>query len=110
MAVRYGLSSNSERVLRFANQIATTAHGRFSIIHAVQGGDPDLPIQLDLADQFHAVERQEASRRIADLQRIVGSDAPVRIAVGPIKEALLEAARRSDASTSPNPPRNPQNT
>ena len=27
----------------------------------------------------------------------VGSEAPVRVAVGPVKEALLEAARLSDA-------------
>lgn len=42
-------------------------------------------------------ERQEAKRRIADLQQIVGTDAPVCIALGSVKEALLEAALASDA-------------
>lgn len=92
-----GLSSNSERVLRFASQVAAQAHGKLSIIHAVQAGDTDLPIQLDLREEIHSAERQEANRRIGDLQQIIGVDAPVRIAVGQVKEALLEAAREADA-------------
>jgi nucleotide-binding universal stress UspA family protein len=92
-----GLSSNSERVLRFASQVAAQAHGKLSIIHAVQARDTDLPIQLDLREEIHSAERQEANRRIADLQQIIGVDAPVRIAVGQVKEALLEAAREADA-------------
>jgi nucleotide-binding universal stress UspA family protein len=92
-----GLSSNSERVLRFASRGAAEARAKLSIIHAVQGGDPDLPIQLDLREQVHAATRQEASRRIAELQRIAGTDTPVRIAVGSVKEALLETTRQSDA-------------
>jgi nucleotide-binding universal stress UspA family protein len=92
-----GLSSNSERVLRFASQVAAQAHGKLSIIHAVQAGDPDLPIQLDLREEIRSAERQEANRRIADLQQKIGLAAPVRIAVGQVKEALLEAAREADA-------------
>jgi nucleotide-binding universal stress UspA family protein len=92
-----GLSSNSQRVLRFASQAAAQAHAKLSIIHAVQSGDPDLSIQLDLREEVHSAERQEARRRIADLQQMVGTDAPIRIAVGSVKEALLEAALESDA-------------
>src|SRR5277367_6266997 len=92
-----GLSSNSGKVLRFASQAAREANAKLSIIHAVQGGGPDLPIQLDLREQVRSVEREEASRRIAELQQIVGTDAAVRIAFGSVKEALLEAARQSDA-------------
>jgi nucleotide-binding universal stress UspA family protein len=88
---------NSERVLRFASQAAAEVHSRLSILHAVQAVDAEAPIELDLEGQLHSAERQEASRRIAELQRIVGSDATVRVAVGSVKEALLEAARRSDA-------------
>jgi nucleotide-binding universal stress UspA family protein len=92
-----GLSSNSERVLRFASQVAAQTRGKLSIIHAVQAGDTNLPIQLDLREEIHSAERQEANRRIADLQQMIGVDAPVRIAVGQVKEALLEAAREADA-------------
>ena len=92
-----GLSSNSERVLRFASQVAAQAHGKLSIIHAVQAGETDLPIQLDLREEIRSAERQEANRRIADLQQKIGLDAPVRIAVGQVKEALLEAAREANA-------------
>jgi len=92
-----GLSSNSEKVLRYASQATAQARGKLSIIHAVQAGDTKLPIELDLEEHAESVARQEASRRIADLQRIVGTEAPVRIAVGSVKEALLEAALESDA-------------
>jgi hypothetical protein len=40
---------------------------------------------------------RQARERIAELQRKIGSRAPVRIAIGPIKQALLEAAGRFDA-------------
>jgi nucleotide-binding universal stress UspA family protein len=92
-----GLSSNSERVLRFAKEASAAVHAHLTILHAVQSADRGLPIQLDLEDQIQSAERDQASRRIAELQRAVGLNAPVRIAIGPIKEALLEAARRSRA-------------
>ena len=92
-----GLSSNSERVLRFASQAAAQARSKLSIIHAVQGGDPDLPIQLDLREQVLSGARLEARRRIAELQKMVGTDVSVRVAVGSVKEALLEAALEADA-------------
>ena len=92
-----GLSSNSERVLRFASRGAAEARAKLSIIHAVQTGDTDLPVQLDLREEVHSAERREARRRIAELQQTVGTDAPVRVAVGSVKEALLDAALKSDA-------------
>jgi nucleotide-binding universal stress UspA family protein len=92
-----GLSSNSERVLRFASQAAAQAHSKLSIIHAVQGGDPDLPIQLDLREEVLSGAGLEARRRIAELQQMVGTDVPVRVAAGSVKKALLEAALGSDA-------------
>ena len=92
-----GLSSNSERVLRFAGSVASEARGKLSIIHAVQGVDPESPLQLDLRERVDAVEREAASRRIAGLQQRVGTDAPVRIEVGSVKQALLQAALQSDA-------------
>jgi nucleotide-binding universal stress UspA family protein len=92
-----GLSSNSERVLRFASQAAAQAHSKLSIIHAVQGGDPDLPIQLDLRKEVLSGAGLEARRRIAELQQTVSTDVPVRVAVDSVKKALLEAALESDA-------------
>jgi nucleotide-binding universal stress UspA family protein len=92
-----GLSSNSERVLRYASQVAAEARSKLSIIHAIQTGDTDLRAQLDLREETHSAERQEARRRIAELQQRVGTDVPVRVAVGPLKEALIDAALESDA-------------
>jgi nucleotide-binding universal stress UspA family protein len=92
-----GLSSNSERVLRFASQAAAQARSKLAIIHAVQSGDPDLPIQLDLREEVLSGARLEARRHIAELQQMVGTDVPVRVAVGSVKKALLEAAPEADA-------------
>jgi nucleotide-binding universal stress UspA family protein len=92
-----GLEEDSERVLRYAHQVAKQAQANLIIIHALQTADSNLPIQMDLDEPIQSEERQQVRQRIADLQRRVGSEAPVRIAVGPIKGALLEAIRQFDA-------------
>jgi nucleotide-binding universal stress UspA family protein len=92
-----GLDADSERVLRFAHQSTSEMHGKLSIIHAIQAAGPDLPVQLDLEERLHSEEREQARLRIAELQKKVGSDAPVQVAIGSVKGALLEAARRIDA-------------
>ena len=92
-----GLGEDSERVLRFAHQMTAEAGAHLRIIHAIQAADPVSSIQLDLEEQIQSEEREQARMRIDDLQRKVGSQAQVRIAVGPVKDALLEAARQSDA-------------
>jgi nucleotide-binding universal stress UspA family protein len=89
------LGADSERVLRFVMQAAAQAHGRVSIIHALPGENQNEPIQLNVAEQTHRV--QEALRRSAELQRVIGMQAAVRIAIGPVKEALVQAAAGSDA-------------
>jgi nucleotide-binding universal stress UspA family protein len=92
-----GLGENSERVLSYARQMALQAHVQLRIIHAIQTAGPDLPIQLDLAERVQSLERQRARERIDDLLREVGVEAEVHIVVGPVKEALIEAARQYDA-------------
>ncbi len=92
-----GLSADSARVLRFAREATAIAHARLTILHAVQSADKSLPVQLDLEEQLQSTERRAAAERIAELERKIGLEAPVRIAVGSIKDALLQAARQSDA-------------
>lgn len=92
-----GLGETSERVLRYASRAAAEVDGKLTIIHAIQAGDPHSPAQLDLEERVSSAERQEALRRIADLQRKVGSQASVRIVVGSVKEALLGALQGMDA-------------
>lgn len=92
-----GLSSNSERILRFASQAAARAQAKLTIIHAVQAGGPDQPVDLDLEERVYSAEREEARQRIAELQQKIGAQASVRVAIGSVKEALIEAARQSDA-------------
>lgn len=91
------LSPDSERVLRFAHDSAVQGRAKLHIIHAIQGGDPNLRHQFGLAEQLYSAEAEQARQRIAQLQHEVGSDAPVRVVVGSVKDALLEAAQLSDA-------------
>ena len=92
-----GLGEDSERVLRYAHSASLEAGANLRIVHAIQTTDQGLPIQLDIEEKLESEERQQARRRIDGSQEKVGSRAPVWIAVGPIKEALLEAVRQSDA-------------
>jgi len=91
------LTGDSERVLRMAHQFSAEAGAHLRILHAIQSADPGLPVQLDLEEHIQSAERRQAREQIEALKRKVGSNAPARIAVGPLKEALLEAIRRSDA-------------
>lgn len=91
------LSPDSERVLRFATQVAAQARGKLHLIHAIQSGGPGVHSQLHLVEQVRSAEIDVARRRISDLQKKVGSDAPVQIVVGSVKQALLDAARRYEA-------------
>lgn len=90
-----GEDKESERVLRFAHQVAIDAHTNLQLIHAIQTAERDLP--LDLEEQVQSQERKRAAQRIADLQTAVGSQAPLRIVAGAIKDSLLEAVRGFDA-------------
>jgi nucleotide-binding universal stress UspA family protein len=92
-----GMDEDSERVLRFAHQVTVQTHGNLHIIHAIQAPDRELLIRLDLNETVVSEERKQAEQRIEDLQRRVGTRASVRIVVGPVREAILEAARGFDA-------------
>ena len=92
-----GLSANAERTLRFASQGAAEVNSRLSIIYAIQGGDPDLAVHLDLREQLHRAEQQRAIERIAEIQLAAGTNVPVRITTGSVKEALVSAAGEADA-------------
>jgi nucleotide-binding universal stress UspA family protein len=72
------LSPDSERVLRLACGAAAQVRAKLSVIHAIQDGVPALG----------------ARRRLGELQKIVGCEATVRIASGPVKDALLDEAQR----------------
>jgi nucleotide-binding universal stress UspA family protein len=91
------LSSHAERMLRFASQGAAEVNSRMAIIYAIQGGDPELSVQLDLQQQLHSAEQQKATERITEIQRTAGTNVPIRIAIGSVKKALLSAASESDA-------------
>jgi nucleotide-binding universal stress UspA family protein len=77
--------------------LSAEAHANLRIIHAVQAANSLVSRSLALEEWTQSEERQQAHERIDALQRRVGSRAPIQIAVGQIKQALVEAARQSDA-------------
>jgi nucleotide-binding universal stress UspA family protein len=89
-----GLQADSERVLRVASQLAKTVHANLTLLHAIPSSEPGLEVQLDLEERVQSAERKAACHRIEELQRKTGSGARATIAVGPIKAALTEAARK----------------
>jgi nucleotide-binding universal stress UspA family protein len=90
-----GLGENSERILSYAHRMAVQAGGHLRIIHAIQAADRAAPLQLE--ERIESEEQGRVHERIEELQLQVGSRAVVQVAVGPVKEALLEAAREVDA-------------
>ena len=89
-----GLDSDSQRVLRYADQVAQSVHANLTLIHVIPASGPDVPIELDLEERLQSAKREEASRRIAALQTAAGSRAKATVAIGPIRDMLTEAARR----------------
>jgi len=80
-----GLTSDSERVLHFASRAAATVGAKLSIIHVVDAHHPD------------EADEKSAQRRIERLIQKVGWEGEFKIAGGPRKQALLEAARTCGA-------------
>jgi nucleotide-binding universal stress UspA family protein len=92
-----GLGADSGRVLRCASALAETVRANLTIIHAIPAAERGLPVQLDLEERVESVEKRAARKRIEELQRTLGSHARVLIVVGPVKDALAQAACRLHA-------------
>jgi nucleotide-binding universal stress UspA family protein len=89
-----GLDADSERILRYASQAAQAVHANITLVHVIPASEPGRLGQLDLGERELSEKKDLATRRIGELQSAVGSHAAVSIAIGPIKDALTEAARR----------------
>src|SRR5205085_10598787 len=92
-----GLNADSERALRYASQAAHNVHANLTLVHVIPGSGPDLPMQLELEERLQSEKREAASRRIEELQSVVGLHARVSIAIGPTKDMRVEEARRLQA-------------
>ena len=88
-----GLDSDSQRVLRYASQVAESVHANLTLVHVIPTSPPELRVGLDLEDRLQLAKR-EAADRIEELQSAAGSHALVSIGSGSIKHAVAEQARR----------------
>jgi nucleotide-binding universal stress UspA family protein len=86
-----GLTPDSERVLRYAAEAALAAGAELSLLHALRSSEAEFEAQK--LSEYELSARQ----RFAELQKKVGCDVPVGIAVGPVKQTLLDAVRESSA-------------
>jgi nucleotide-binding universal stress UspA family protein len=91
-ACALGSKTDSERVLRYASLAAEAVHANLTLVHVIPASGPDLPIGLDLDERLQSAKREASRHRIEELQRAAGSQALVRIAIGPIKDMLIEEA------------------
>lgn len=89
-----GLNADSERVLRYASQAAEAVHANLTLVYVIPASGPGLPVELDLQERLQSAKRAAASSRIDELQSAAGSHAEISIAVGPIRDMLVETARR----------------
>jgi nucleotide-binding universal stress UspA family protein len=88
------LQDDSIRVLRYASQAAEALHSNLTLLHVIPTAGSDASIQLDLEEHLPSAESREARRRVDELQKEAGSHGRVSIVVGPMKESMVEAARR----------------
>lgn len=89
-----GQQEDSERVFRYASQMARAVHANLTLVHAIPTLERDLPREQVLNERMKTAEKEAAYRRIEDLQRAVGSKVRVAVVTGPIRDALVEAAKR----------------
>jgi nucleotide-binding universal stress UspA family protein len=86
-----GLTADSERVLRFACRATFQIGANLLVVHAVHGNHNALP-QLSDKEQLDSDKESDARRRLYELEKTACS-APVHIAVGKVKEVLVEVAQ-----------------
>jgi nucleotide-binding universal stress UspA family protein len=86
------LSSDSEGLLLYASEAASAAGAELSVVHAIQTGEAGSNVEEPSKERLLALQQ-----RIVDRLRTVGSDASVSIAIGPLKQVLLDAVRKLSA-------------
>ena len=91
------LNADSERILQYSSRVAQTVHGNLTLVYVIPSGGADASLELDLAEHLQSAKREAASRRIEELQSAARSHARVRIAIGPVKDMLVEEAHRLQA-------------
>jgi nucleotide-binding universal stress UspA family protein len=91
------LSPYAEHVLRTGKQMSEQARANLSLIHVVNGDSHRTSTALGLEKERPTKETQQADQRLTKLASDVGISAAARIARGPVKTALLEAAAEFDA-------------
>jgi len=91
------LSRHAESVLRTGRRFSEQARANMSLIHIVNEETQAGSNTLDLEKDRLPKETREAHERLIKLASEVGISAAARIARGPVKKLLLQAAAEFDA-------------
>jgi nucleotide-binding universal stress UspA family protein len=91
------LSRYAENVLRTGKRMSEQARANLSLIHVVNEGNHAASNTLGLEKDRSMEETREAHERLTKIASEVGVSAATRIARGPVKKALLQAAAEFDA-------------
>lgn len=91
------LSRYAENVLPTAKRMSEQARANLSLIHVVNGESQAMSNTLGLEKDRPTKEMREAHERLMKITNEVGISPETRIARGPVKKALLEAAAEFDA-------------
>lgn len=82
------INADSERVLDLASREASAVGAKLSLIHVLRNSG---------SAKLDRDEEEKARYNIAELQKSAASNAMLHIVRGPVKDALVEAARQSAA-------------
>ena len=91
------LQSDASRLMAYAAGLAADMHASCTLVHVIPASEPQSAIQLDLEERLQSAERRSAQQRMERMAQAAGLTAKVHIAIGPVKEALIEAARLLEA-------------
>jgi nucleotide-binding universal stress UspA family protein len=92
-----GLQADSERVLRYASRAAESVHANLTLVHVIPASGTDSAVRSDSEGHEQSAEKVAARNLMEKLRQKVGSHALVRVVIGPMKDALTDAACRWQA-------------
>jgi nucleotide-binding universal stress UspA family protein len=92
-----GRQEDTKRVLKYAAELAKSLRTNLTVVHVISTSGTQASLQLDLEEKLQAEERKTARRAIEELLKEIGSQAPIHIIRGPVKDSLAQAAKRFGA-------------
>jgi nucleotide-binding universal stress UspA family protein len=88
-------SENSVPLMKFADDLSKSLGATLRLVHVIPGMETWVPEQIDR--QLEEDLRLDARKKIEELQKKAGVDAPLCVTVGAVADGVREEARRHGA-------------